>query len=36
MPSIGGHTAKINAFEWSPFNDTIIGTASSDSTIKIH
>lgn len=35
LPLIKGHAGPINDFEFSPFNDSLLVTASEDATIKL-
>ena len=35
LPLIKGHAGPINDFEFSPFNDSLLATASEDATIKM-
>jgi len=35
LPLIKGHAGPINDFEFSPFNDNLLATASEDGTIKL-
>ena len=35
LPLIKGHAGPINDFEFSPFNDSLLATASDDATIKM-
>ena len=35
LPLIKGHAGPINDFEFSPFNDNLLATASEDASIKL-
>lgn len=34
-PIVSGHSAAVLDFEWNPFHDEILASASDDSTIKV-
>ena len=34
-PVVSGHSAAVLDFEWNPFHDEILASASEDSTIKV-
>eukprot|EP00605_Chrysophyceae_sp_TOSAG23-4_P001747 GSChrysophyteH1.ASY1.ANO1.1934.1 assembled CDS len=35
VPTVNGHTGACLNFDWNPFNDNVLATASEDTTVKI-